>query len=133
LLWGCSKTEAPTASTEATNTSAQQLTAADWPAEALVVTNSTQLDQRARLEGSAAVTQASPGTVLAHAAELALEVDARITGSVRADTLFLDAHSVINGSATYNGKSGTGTIDGARTTPLALPTSTMSEAGLPKS
>lgn len=45
-------------------TTEQALTPSDWPAEALVVTNSIHLDQRASVTGDVAAWVASPGPVL---------------------------------------------------------------------
>lgn len=92
----------------------------EWPEDSLVVTNSVHIDQRGEFDGNVAVTKAA-GSVLAHGAELALEHDSHITGTVRADTLFLAHGSKIVGNATYNSQSGAGTIDGSEATPLALP------------
>ncbi|HEX2734315.1 MAG TPA: lectin-like protein [Polyangiaceae bacterium] len=96
------------------------LSASEWPSESLVATNSIQFNQRAHIDGNVAVKQASPGPVLAHNAEFALEQDAFIVGSVRADTIFLGDRSTVSGNAAYNGISGAGT-PGSRTTPLSLP------------
>lgn len=93
----------------------QRLVGSDWPTEPLVVTNSIHLDQRGSFEGNVAVTKASPGPMLSQNAEFALSEDATLTGSVRADTLYLGARSKITGSASYNGQQqGTGTVVGTR-------------------
>lgn len=101
----------------------QALAASEWPTDGLVVTNSIQLDQRARVTGTVAAKNASTSALLAHSAELSLELDAVVSGSVRADTLYLGDRSNISANAQYNSKSGGGTITGTATTPLTVPLS----------
>jgi hypothetical protein len=104
----------------AVDVAVEKLTAQAWPSDPLVVTNSVQVDQRGVFNGNITVTRVS-STTIAHASELALELDSVVTGNVRADTLFLDTGARVTGTAAYNGKSGAGTILGSSTTPLTLP------------
>lgn len=100
----------------------QALNASEWPAQALVVSNSIHLDQRAQVTGDVAARVASPGPVLYQNAELGLANDARINGNARADTIYLgNTASTISGTGGYNSRSVTGTIVGAVQTPLSLP------------
>ena len=73
---------------------------AQWPLEAVVATNSIALQDRLEVTGDVAVTQASPGPVLSSNAELVLGMDAKVTGSVKADTLVLRERSQVTGDAT---------------------------------
>ena len=66
--------DAPSGQPKQLGTAQQKLTLQEWPADPLVVTNSVQIDHRGRFEGNVAVTNAA-GAVLAHNAELALEID----------------------------------------------------------
>jgi hypothetical protein len=106
-----------------TRSEVQPVTAGDWPSDALVATNSVQLDQRARFSGNVSVTRSSPGPVLSQNAELALGIDSVLTGSARADTIFLDQRATISGSAAYNGITNSSGVQGTRTSPLSLPLS----------
>ena len=98
----------------------QRVEVTDWPQADITVTGSVQLDQRATFEGDIVAISASPIT-LAHGAEIALENDAILTGTARADTLFLGDRARITGVAAYNSKQGNGTVEGTQTSPLALP------------
>jgi hypothetical protein len=49
-------------------------------------------------------------------------MDAKLTGSARADTMVLGERSHISGTATFNQRSGSGTV-GSSSSPLALPLS----------
>lgn len=103
--------------------SAEQLSSFDWPSDSLTATNSISLDQRTTFLGTVAVTRAATGAVLSHNAELALGIDAVLTGSARADTVFLDARARISGDAAYNGINNASGIGGSRSTPLQVPLS----------
>jgi hypothetical protein len=121
---GCAKADLDDGqATEPTKpaTVAQPLEPAEWPLEAVVATNSIQLKDRLEVTGDVAVTQASPGPVLSSGAELVLDSSAKVTGNVKADTLKLAGGSVVTGNATYNQKSGSGTVQGTSSSPLALP------------
>jgi hypothetical protein len=100
---------------------AQRLEPNSWPAQAIIATNSIELQERLEVSGDIAVTRASPGPWLSSNAEFVADMDAVVTGNLQADTVVLNARSRITGSASYNQIAGSGTVDGTRTTPLGLP------------
>jgi hypothetical protein len=90
---------------------AQALTAAEWPLETLVASQSISLQDRAKVTGSIVATNAA-SQWLSSNAELVVGAEAVVTGNVKADTLVVMQQSLVTAGAGYNTKSGTGTIQG---------------------
>ncbi len=97
------------------------VTGTTWPTETVVALNSVAARSTSRVDGSVGVILAGTSTFLSGTTELTLEANAEITGSVRADSIGTVATAHIMGAATYNGLTGTGTIDGTKTAALTVP------------
>jgi hypothetical protein len=76
VLLGCSKGEQASPHTESSSRSVSQaLEPSAWPAQAVVATNSIELQDRLHVTGDIAVVQASNGPWLSSNAELAASYD----------------------------------------------------------
>ena len=117
---GCSRAEKNAAPPSPQAAIAQRLAPADWPAVAVVATNSVELQDRLQIAGDVVVTQASAGPTLGWGAKLVVGLDATLDGSATADTLALGDRAVVTGDAKYNQRAGNGTVRGTSTSPLAL-------------
>lgn len=100
-------------------TTEQALTSQEWPSDPLVITNSIHFEPRGSFQGALSVTRAA-GVVIANGAELSLDQGSSISGTVRADTVYVETGAGIVGTATYNTKLGPGTL-ATSPTPLSLP------------
>ncbi len=96
------------------------VTGSTWPTETVVALNSVVARTSSLIDGDVAIltaaTQFIDGTY-----ELSLQTNAEVKGKVRADSLNLAIAGHVFGTAQYNALTGGGTIDGTKTTPLALP------------
>ncbi len=97
------------------------VTGSTWPTETVVALNSVAARSTSRVDGSVGVILSGTGSFLDGSSELGLEANAEITGDIRADSVNTVATSHVLGNAAYNLFLGTGTVDGTRTSSLALP------------
>ncbi|MBI4701443.1 MAG: hypothetical protein HY744_09835 [Deltaproteobacteria bacterium] len=71
--------------------------------------------------GDVVVTRASPGPVLADAAEAVVGIGAKLTGSLTANRVKVKMKGTVNGDVAYNELDNNGSIQGKLLSPLALP------------
>jgi alpha-tubulin suppressor-like RCC1 family protein len=97
------------------------VTGSAWPAETVVALNSVALRSTSLVKGGVGVVLAGTGTFLNGNAELSVATNAEVDGDVRADTIDMQSAGHILGAARYNALTGSGSIDGAETSPLTVP------------
>ena len=124
LTFGCSRDSRTEPGVEVA-VIAEALSAADWPADGLVVESSTQLDTAAQVVGNVTVRTDSTAP-LARTRELVFESNAQLSGNARAIQIHFENGGVIAGNAQYTVKHGPGQatgVQGTSTTPLSVPVS----------
>ena len=93
-----------------------------YPAEVIVATNSIRLEEESQTAGDVAVThKVSGGTLGNGGVEVTLKKKAKLTGSLRADTIEIEDDGVITGNASFNQLDNSGSIGGTKTGSLTLP------------
>ncbi|HEX7479953.1 MAG TPA: MopE-related protein [Polyangiales bacterium] len=92
-----------------------------WPAETVVALNSVYARTTSLVYGDVGVILASGGPFLNGTAELSIATNAEIKGNVRADAIDMQVAGHIYGNASYKTLTGSGTIDGTKTTTLTTP------------
>jgi alpha-tubulin suppressor-like RCC1 family protein len=97
------------------------VTGSAWPAETVVALNSVALRSTSLVKGNVGVVLAGTGAFLVGNAELSVATNAEVDGDVRADTIDMQSAGHILGAARFNALTGSGSIDGAETSPLATP------------
>jgi alpha-tubulin suppressor-like RCC1 family protein len=97
------------------------VTGSSWPTDTVVALNSVALRSTSLVKGNVSVLTAGSGAFLQGNSELFIATNAEVTGNVRADSLDMQVAGHVFGTAAYNQITGSGSIDGARTTPLTTP------------
>ena len=93
-----------------------------YPAEVIVATNSIRLEEESQTAGDVAVThKVSGGTLGNGGVEVTLKKKAKLTGSLRADTIEIEDDGVITGNASFNQLDNSVSIGGTKTGSLTLP------------
>ena len=122
-LLACDADEAPSPAPQSKSQSATLLPLGnnDWPEVDFVAERSISILSSATVSGDVAVVGQAPDIFGIEGIELSLGRDARLQGSVWADSIYLSRGSELAGDVSLNALTGPGTFTGTPTTPLEIP------------